>query len=566
MTGKMEPLEQAVNYWRSSCPIVAIDSPAADERKMITGVCNKLEEALASNPVVNPEVFVFDVISGLSTATINSEGHLVLESVEQMKGDPIAYIFNAMEAKAQDVDARNTKMSVFILLDMHWYIGANPQNIQRKIIRMVKNISHTMRMTRTRILLAGQGMTLVDDLQGIVYQVAEELPGLAEIREFINLLLADYEEDYVQNCPSFTVDLTEAEKERLYKAAQGLTLSEISIRLSLCVVTYKCIDHKTSEHINNAKVEKLQRLNVEFLPAPKTSVGGLGELQRWLQLRQRQFDAQSSGGGVDTSLFPTPKGVLLVGFPGTGKSHVGKAVGAQWGIPVLNVSVGDLFGSLVGESERNLSQLLKTAEAIAPCVLFLDEVEKGLAGASGSQGDGGVAKRMFGKLLSWMNDKQSPVFVVATANDISSLPPEFSRKGRFDEIFFLDVPSKPERIDILKIHLDKYKASLPESDLTLVQEQIDQFTGAEIAGVVDDAALAAYDAGSLTDDNTLKITVADLIAAARATQPFTRREADMVRSLREWAKVSARAASIQEPEAAKKKTTKTSAKVAKGML
>jgi SpoVK/Ycf46/Vps4 family AAA+-type ATPase len=234
--------------------------------------------------------------------------------------------------------------------------------------------------------------------------------------------------------------------------------------------------------------------------------------------------------------------MMLVGVPGSGKSLIAKTIGTLWNVPVLSVDMGSIYGSLVGESEANLRRLLSTAEAIAPCVLFLDEIEKALAGVN-SANDSGVSQRLFGRLLTWMQEKTAPVFVLATANNIAGLPPEFTRKGRFDEIFFVDLPNALEREAILEAHLTRYGvAGVALAEAVAATEG---FSGAELAAVVEEAL------DLMDEDDQATLTPDYLQAAIKATRPLSERSPEALANLREWAKASARPATQRLEPAAK---------------
>jgi len=227
-----------------------------------------------------------------------------------------------------------------------------------------------------------------------------------------------------------------------------------------------------------------------------------------------------------------------VGIPGCGKSLTAKAVASAWKMPLLRLDMGALRGKYVGESEANIRKALKTAETVAPCVLWIDEIEKALAGSQGSQGDGGVASDALGSLLSWMQERQAPVFVVATANDVTGLPPELLRKGRFDELFFVDVPTTSERASILRASLGS--RMLPAAELARASSAMVQFTGAEIAATVPDALLIAY------NDGRRPLTADDLILASKTVVPILKSMGEKLKGLRSWAEGRARMANAPE--------------------
>ena len=275
------------------------------------------------------------------------------------------------------------------------------------------------------------------------------------------------------------------------------------------------------------------------------AVGGLDNLKEWLAKRALAYTADAREYGL-----PPPKGALLVGVPGCGKSLTAKAVATAWGVPLLKLDLGALKSKFVGESEANMRKAFKVIEAIGRCVVWIDEVEKSLAGATQGAADGGVSADALGSILSWMQERQGEAFVLATANDIEGLPPEFLRKGRFDEIWVIAVPTHSERISVLKAALAEHKRSKVKVDLDEVASASENFTGAELAALVPDAMFVAF------ANKGREITTRDLGAASETVVPLTQTAGDKIAKLREWAKTRARPASASD--ARKKPTTSRS--------
>ena len=265
-------------------------------------------------------------------------------------------------------------------------------------------------------------------------------------------------------------------------------------------------------------------------------VGGLETLKEWIRLRQRAFGQEAREYGL-----PAPKGIALIGIPGTGKSLTAKAIGGMWRLPLIRLDIGAVFGSLVGESEERIRKALRLTEQIAPCVLWIDELEKALASGGG---DGGTSQRVVGTILTWMQDKKAPVFVVATANDISSLPPELLRRGRFDEVFFLDLPTFDERTEIITVHLRKRGRNPNDFDLTALANQSALYVGAEIEQALIDAMYASF-------NEEREVTTEDFSRALRSLVPLSRSQREQIDNLRLWlTEGRAQSASFTEREAA----------------
>jgi SpoVK/Ycf46/Vps4 family AAA+-type ATPase len=272
-----------------------------------------------------------------------------------------------------------------------------------------------------------------------------------------------------------------------------------------------------------------------------SDVGGMEILKDWLVKRRNAFSSRARDFGL-----PLPKGILLIGVPGTGKSLTAKAVGALWQMPLLRLDVGKIFGGLVGSSEENIRSVIKTSEAIAPAVLWIDELEKGFSGtASSGQTDGGTTSRVFASFITWLQEKTTPVFVIATANNVLQLPPELLRKGRFDEIFFCDLPDREDRQQIIDIHVRKKKRDPGQFDMDKLLEATVDFSGAELEQAVVAALYDAFDTGNDLTTEGLLHTLKEMVPLA-----ITMRE--QIESMREWARTRARMASARNRTPAKK--------------
>lgn len=326
----------------------------------------------------------------------------------------------------------------------------------------------------------------------------------------------------------------------LLDAARGLTVMEARVAFGKAAAELGRLDHTAVPLVAREKERVIKQSEVlEYYPteARLSDVGGLDQLKQWLDRRGRAFGAGARDFGLDA-----PKGVLLLGVQGCGKSLLAKAVAATWQFPLLRFDMGKVFGGIVGQSEGNIRTALQVAQALAPCVLWIDEIEKGLAGmGSSDQTDGGTTARVVGTLLTWMQEKREPVFVVATANRIDMLPPELLRKGRFDEIFFVDLPTRRIRQEILAIHLRKKGREPRDFDLARLAARSIGFSGAELEEAVREGLFDAFAEGrELTTDHIGK--------ALDQTYPLSRTMRDQIEGLRRWAKVRARLASGEPPE------------------
>ncbi len=312
----------------------------------------------------------------------------------------------------------------------------------------------------------------------------------------------------------------------LVQNLRGLTRRQIKSVVQEAVIADGVLDEKDLGSIQTRKRQLLRDAGVlEFVEAPTSldDIGGLAKLKHWLQTRELCFD--------DPSL-PTPRGILLLGVQGAGKSLASKAIATAWRRPLMRLDPGALFNKYVGETERNLRDALRQAEAMAPVVLWIDEIEKGFASAASTSNDGGVSRRMFGTLLTWMQEHKSPVFLVATANDIEALPPELLRKGRFDEIFFVDLPTHEVRTLIFAIHLKKRGYAPADFDLSALANATEGYSGAEIEQSIVSAHIeskAAQRSGKHHPPTTdLLITI------AQASPPLSVTMAEKIQWLRDW--------------------------------
>jgi SpoVK/Ycf46/Vps4 family AAA+-type ATPase len=452
-----------------------------------------------------------------------------------------------------DRERKKCTPTMYVMKDLHPFIGGRSANalVVRKLKDTIRELEPTMSAI---ILLSGPQLEIPPELEKDIVIVDFELPDLAELRGKYTELVAEN-----KGRPKVTIDLTDRDIESLAKAAQGLTLAEAELAfgkaLSDDVVAGReaRLDASKVAVIQEEKkqiVRKTGILTVEEA-GDMGEVGGLEVLKKWLDKRKNIFSEDARKYGI-----LSPKGVLLTGVPGCGKSLCAKAMASFWGIPILRLDMGAIFGGLVGASEANMRRAISCAKAMAPCVLMIDEIEKGLAGMGG--GDGGTSPRVFGTLLTWMSDKTEPVFIVATANEFERLPPEMLRKGRFDELFFVDFPHAGERTSIFKIHVQKalkrrqprpssadIKAFLGKFEFdaehtigrtdkdghtetvkgTVVQLS-NNFTGSEIEEAVKTAMINAF------SDNEREFTANDIALAIGQTVPLIDTMADKIESLR----------------------------------
>jgi SpoVK/Ycf46/Vps4 family AAA+-type ATPase len=435
-----------------------------------------------------------------------------------------------------------TENAVFVLKDFHVYFGVKHKPVDYSVVRKLRDILPTLKngAMKKNIIFVSPELLIPDDMQKEISVFEFPLPTVEEIKEKLEEMLAA--NTAVENL------LSEEEKEKLSKAALGLTLQETENAFARAMVEDGKIGISDIDIIFDEKNQVIRKTGIlEFVKSnlQLDDIGGLENLKRWLQKRNNTWLDSAKRYNI-----PAPKGVLITGVPGCGKSLTAKAMSAIWQLPLLNLDMGKIFSGFVGSSEENMRRAIRTAEAVAPSILWVDEIEKGLSGHAGG-GDSGVGSRVFGTFLTWMQDKTAPVFVIATANNISGLPPEFLRKGRFDEIFFVDLPTRLERRDIFKVHLKKRLTDTEiagdvllggEVDplvLDMLADQTEGFVGAEIEQIVISALYEAF-----FQDRALEI--GDLREVAANMIPLSVTQGEQIRLLRDWANVRAVAATAKE--------------------
>lgn len=330
-------------------------------------------------------------------------------------------------------------------------------------------------------------------------------------------------------------------RDKLIQSALGLTTNQARLAFSRVWATYQRFDEQGIALVTVAKQQVIRESGaLEFWPADQgeADVGGLDQMKSWLKKREVGFGPEARAANI-----PYPRGVALIGIPGTGKSLSAKMLAGLWKLPLLRLDIGALFGSLLGESEQNLRKAFMLAETVSPCILWVDEIEKALAGSGASSLNAGAATRVFGTFLTWMQEHRSPVFVIATANDIEGLPPELLRKGRFDEIFFIDLPTPQERANILAIHLSKHHRDYREFDLATHALATEGFSGAEMEQVIVSALYMAFGEGEET-----RLADRHLAQAIAQTVPLSKSMAPRIDALRREATEKWRSASGASPE------------------
>ncbi len=420
---------------------------------------------------------------------------------------------------------RQKDPGVYIFKDLH------PFKDSADVTRWLRDAVSGFKGTYKTIILMSPVQQIPIELETEIVVVDFDLPTRKELGEVLSHQLEHTSQR----------GMSDEDRERILTAALGLTKDEAEKVFRKAYIQRAQLTGGEVDIVLAEKKQLIRRNGIlEFIANDETmeEVGGLGELKRWLTQRSEAFSERAREYGL-----PQPKGMLILGVPGCGKSLIAKTTAEMWGLPLLRLDMGRIYdGSTVGRSEANLRAAIKTAESISPCVLLIDELEKAFSGAGGSaDSDAGTSSRIFGSFLTWMQEKSSPVFVMATANRVERLPSEFLRKGRFDEIFFVDLPTQAEREAVFRIHIRKRQRDVERFDCEELAKVAEGFSGAEI----EQALIAAmYDAFA----QNREFSQLDIISAIKCTLPLSRTMHEQVAALRDWARQRARpaAASVAE--------------------
>ncbi|MCB0826279.1 MAG: AAA family ATPase [Armatimonadetes bacterium] len=491
----MDPIREIEVLVRAKYPILYITS--WEERRVETAVRQVAEK-------LQRQLHTWSVTQGMQPSVRRASGPVKASSLP-----------GELEALAQCHES--AEYTVFLLKDFHPYLK------DTRVVRLLRDLAGRLRGRAQTLIIVSPQLQLPVELEKEVTVLEFPLPDADDISKQLDGII-----DAMKDNPTVNVELTDEDRESVIRSAQGLTADEIESALARSMVEDKKI---SVDKIIEEKKQIVRKTGIlEFYPSTSklTDVGGHELLKEWLNRRSKSFTDAARDFGI-----PFPKGVLIIGIQGCGKSLVAKAVASAWNLPMLKLDVGRVFGSLVGQSEENMRRAIRIAESLAPCVLWIDELEKGFAGMSGGVSDSGTTARVFSTFLTWMQDKTKPVFLIATGNNVAQLPPELMRKGRFDEIFFVDLPDAKERKEIFDIHLKKRNRTPSKFKTGEMSKATIGFSGAEIEQVVIGALNQAF-----FDEREL--THKDLKQEAEAQVPLSRMMKEDIAMLREWAKLRAR--------------------------
>lgn len=423
--------------------------------------------------------------------------------------------------------------SILVMEDLHLFLRTQPE----LLIDEVRECARVHPARKKTLVISTPFPIMPPELEKDVYVMEIPLPDQGILKTVMKEVKKELEED------GRKLEIIQRDENTVAEAALGLTEIEAKNTFKEIGIVKKRLSKDEIPLIITQKEQIIRKSGIleYFHPRDKMDdVGGMENLKEWLEQQRRAFEPDAADFGIDA-----PKGVLLLGIPGCGKSLIAKAIGNSWNYPLLKFDLGRVFGGIVGQSEQNIRKALEVANAIAPCILWIDEIEKGLSGVkSSNELDAGVSARVFGTLLTWMQEKDTPVFVVATANDISQLPPEFLRKGRFNEIFFVDLPGHKSREEIWKIHFKRrLKGRLKGLDLdylNLISASC-FYSGSEIEEAVNTGLLEAY-------NKDREVETHDLLESLKNIYPLSRTMAEDIKKMRSWAEIRVRIASKERPE------------------
>ena len=438
------------------------------------------------------------------------------QRMDTTKRDPLALL-------SAIIDDREA--GIWVLRDFHPFLR------DHTVVRRLREAAFGLEASAKTIILLGPVLKIPPDLEKEITVVDFALPTAAQFDQRIEeIITSSTKQGNIQ------IALDRRQRARLVQACLGLTATEADNAIAKAIIQAGGrLDGDAIEAVTAEKQQIIRKSGLlEFYASDErlNDVGGLTILKEWLRKRVRAFSDEARAFGL-----PEPKGILLVGVQGCGKSLVAKSVANSWRLPLLRLDVGRLFSSLVGSSEENLRTAIRVAESIAPVVLWVDEIEKGFSGVGSSNvSDAGTAARVFGSFITWLQEKKAPVFVIATANIVSQLPPELVRKGRFDEIFFVDLPDAAERADIWKIHLIKRNRDTNQFDLANLAMASEGLSGAEIEQAVIAGLYEAF-------DKNRPLQMGDLLDVLQETIPLSQMMQEDIQALRNWARQRARPAS-----------------------
>ncbi|MCK4666121.1 AAA family ATPase [Candidatus Dependentiae bacterium] len=506
---KNQNLHEIETLIRARYPIIYI---VTHEEYRVKGELFKIGKKL------NKNVFEWSITNGVIRYSDNID---MTRHPEKSTKDPTSAL--------SQISTVEDPAAIFILNDFHPYLKDST------VIRKLKETANNFINSFKSLIIISPVLLIPCELEKEITVIDFDLPTEEDLKELLFRVKKE-----LKDAQNIELSILPDVVEDVINSITGLTLQEAENVLAKVIIENKKITREEIKIILNEKKQVIRKSEIlEYYTSDEgfNNIGGLENLKIWLRQRKLAFSEKAEKFGL-----PKPKGVLLLGVQGCGKSLCAKAISTLWNLPLLRLDMGKIFGSLVGSSEDNIRRAIKTAESISPCIVWIDEIEKALSGvqSSGST-DAGTTSRVFGTFITWLQEKTKPVFVIATANDVTMLPPELMRKGRFDEIFFVDLPTHNERKTIFKIHLDKRERTSAEFDLEKLATVSTGFSGAEIEQVIIASLYEAF--YNNTDIDTEIVT-----KKIKSTVPLSRLMKERIDSLRTWAKGRTISASYVETD------------------
>lgn len=450
----------------------------------------------------------------------------ITEGLKDERGQTVQEAKDPLKVLAWLADS--TEQCILVLRDFHPFLK------DFTVVRRLRDLHRVLPFQRKHAVILTPSMAVPAELSKELALIDYPLPDSEEISGIVDGIAKSVQRNHGTE---LRVLSNPEEKRQIVEAALGLTRHEIEAVMARSLVERRNLEIDVILSEKEQIIRKTGTLEYYHPREQFSDIGGLDNLKVWLEKRKTAFSKKAQEFGL-----PKPRGILLLGVPGCGKSLTAKAVGAFWQLPLLRLDVGRLYSSYVGSSEENMRQAIKIAESVAPSILWLDELEKGFSGTgSSNMSDGGTSARVFGSFITWLQEKTAPVFVLATANNVSQMPPELLRKGRFDEIFFVDLPAAAEREDVMRIHLRKRGRNPEDFDIRSLGDAMQNFSGSEIEQVV---VSALYDAF----EQEKPLSTEHLLQSTFETVPLARTMKEEIEAMREWARVRARRASTTQVE------------------
>ncbi len=538
----MQPLDRLKVLINSSTPIVVMETVEEVRAvSLVRAACSELNMAIFEWTIADGLVRSNSsaVGTGLRPVQGGSETRLHTGSLDASAA-PKTAVYNTTDPVQALANMESmTVEAVFILKDFHRHMESPI------IIRRLRDVGQKFSANRRTLVLTAPSIPMPPELASLVEFLDLPLPDPTRLREIIR-------ETYTRMAEGHTLKL-ELDSDGVDAMAanlRGLTEEEAERAISQTLVGRLALSPDCVVDVLEAKKALLKRSEMlEFVDANETmaSVGGLENLKNWLEKRRNSWDDRARDFGLEP-----PKGIIIMGVQGCGKSLCARAVAGEWKLPLVKFDTAAIYDKYIGETEKRIQKVFKVAEGLAPCVLWIDELEKVFAGSGpdSASADAGVSSRLLASFLCWMQERKAPVFVAATCNNVSALPPELIRKGRFDELFFVDLPDEAERKQIFGIQLARRKRKPGDYDLDRVAAAAKGFSGAEIESAVQGAMYAAFSrdaaCGVSVDSVKHDLTTEDLLKALSSTVPLSVTRAEEIATLRDWAKDRAVWASARE--------------------